>query len=124
MSEFQFKYKKSEKAEKYRDLQIPDFIKEHEKGKGAFTIDLLKKYRAYCMFETSPEKSWRIYDCIYVEISEEDRIYTLTNGKWYQINKDFSKDVEKEYSKILSTKSPVTLPTCPSLCLFPSCTCV
>lgn len=109
-----FKYRKSEKAEKYRDLQIPDFIKEHEKYKGAFTIELLKKYKAYCFFETSTEKSWRIYDCIYIEISERDRVYTLTNGKWYQINKDFTKDVEKEYSRIISIKSPVSLPNCPT----------
>jgi uncharacterized protein (TIGR04141 family) len=109
-----FKYRKSEKAEEYRDLQIPDFIKEHEKNKGEFTIELLKRYEAYCFFGTSPEKSWRIYNCIYIEISEGDRIYTLTNGKWYQINKDFSKDVEKEYSRILSTKSLVSLPNCPT----------
>ena len=110
-----FKYRKSERAEKYRDLQIPDFIKEHEKLRGEFTIEHLKKYKAYCFFENSHEKSWRIYNCIYVEISEKDRIYTLTNGKWYQINKDFSKEVEEEYSKVISTKSPVSLPNCPIL---------
>lgn len=109
-----FKYRTSEKAEEYRDLQIPDFINEHTKYKGAFTLELLKGFEAYCYFESLPEKSWRIYDCIYVEISERDRVYTLTNGKWYQINKDFSDDVEKEYSKILSLKSPVSLPNCPT----------
>lgn len=109
-----FKYRRSEKAGKYRDLMIPDFIEEHENHKGKFTAELLKKYEAYCYFETSPEKSWRIYDCIYAEISERDRIYTLTNGKWYQVNKDFSDDVEKEYSRILLEKSPIKLPDCPT----------
>jgi len=109
-----FKYRKSEKAGRYGDLMIPDFVKEHEKHKGAFTIELLNKYEAYCFFETAPEKSWRIYDCIYAEISEDDRIYTLTNGKWYQINRDFSNDVEKDYSRIVSEKSPLQLPSCPS----------
>jgi uncharacterized protein (TIGR04141 family) len=108
-----FKYRKSAKAEKYRDLMFQDFIKEREEHKGTFTIELLNKYEAYCFFETTPEKSWRIYDCIYAEISEGDRIYTLTNGKWYQINKDFSKDVEKEFKRILSEKPSLQLPKCP-----------
>ena len=109
-----FKYRKSEKSGNYGDLMFPDFIKEREEHKGTFTIELLKKYEAYCFFETAPEKSWRIYDCIYAEISEDDRIYTLTNGKWYQINRDFSKDVERDYARILSEKSPLQLPKCPS----------
>ena len=109
-----FKYGTSKKAEEYRDLQIPDFIKEHEKYKGAFTLELLKRFEAYCYFETLPERSWRIYDCIYVEISERDRVYTLTNGKWYQINKDFTDDVEKDWLEILSKKPPVSLPSCPT----------
>lgn len=109
-----FKYGTSKNAEEYSDLEIPEFIKEHEKYKGAFTLELLKRFEAYCYFESLPEKSWRIYDCIYVEILERDRVYTLTNGKWYQINKDFSDDVEREYSKILSLKSPVSLPNCPT----------
>ena len=108
-----FKYGASKKGEEYRDLQILDFINEHKEYKGEFTLELLKGFEAYCYFESLPEKSWRIYDCIYVEISERDRVYTLTNGKWYQINKDFSDDVEKEYSRILSLKSPVSLPNCP-----------
>jgi uncharacterized protein (TIGR04141 family) len=108
-----FKYRKSAKAEKYRDLMFPDFIEEREEHKGTFTIELLHKYEAYCFFETAPEKSWRVYDCIYAEISEGDRIYALTNGKWYQINKDFTKDVEKDFKKILSEKSSLQLPKCP-----------
>lgn len=109
-----FKYRTSTKAKGYRDLHIPDFIKEHEKYKGAFTLQMLKRYEAYCYFENSPEKSWCIYDCMYAEISKGDSIYTLTNGKWYQINHDFSADVEKEYSEILSLAQPVVLPNCPT----------
>lgn len=109
-----FKYRTSKNAEEYSDLQIFDFIKEHEKYKGVFALEMLKKFEAYCYFEISPEKSWRIYDCIYTEISEKDRVYTLTNGKWYQINHDFTTDVEKDYSAILSRISPVALPGCPT----------
>ena len=109
-----FKYGTSKNANEYSDLQIFDFIKEHEKHKGAFTIEMLKRFEAYCYFEILPENSWRIYDCIYAEISERDRVYTLTNGKWYQVNRDFSVDVEKEYSEILSRVSPVALPKCPT----------
>ena len=108
-----FRYRRSEKSEKYGDLMFPDFIYEKEEHKGKFTIDLLKDFEAYCFFETGQDKSWRIYDCIYTEISEGDKIYTLTNGKWYQINRDFSKDVENDYARILFKKSPLRLPKCP-----------
>lgn len=109
-----FKYRTSKDAQGYYDLQIPDFIEEHKKYKGQFNLAMLKRFEAFCYFEISPGKSWRVYDCIYAEISEGDGVYTLTNGKWYQINRDFSADIDKEYSKILARVSPVSLPNCPT----------
>ncbi len=108
-----FKYKKNKEAKEYGDLLITDFIEEHATHRGVFTLEILKKLEAFCYFETLPEKSWRIYDCLYAELSDTDSVYTLTNGKWYQINRNFSSDVVKEYEEILSRISPVPLPKCP-----------
>jgi len=108
-----FRYRKSERGEKYRDLTFMDFLNEKEELKGKFSVEVIKDLQAYCFFETGYEKSWRIYECIYAEISETDKIYTLTNGKWYQVNKDFSKEVESYYERVLSGTSPLLLPKCP-----------
>ncbi len=43
---------------------------------------------------------WSSYKCIIAEITVDEKSYCLNNGKWYQINKDFSDKIEKEYEKI------------------------
>jgi len=108
-----FKYGKGKKAGEFGDLWFPDFLNEKEEYRKKFTLEILKDEEAYCFFETGQEISWRIYNCIYAEISEEDKVYTLTNGKWYQVDKNFSKAVNDDYKKIISKKPVIRLPSCP-----------
>ncbi|MGE0268604.1 MAG: TIGR04141 family sporadically distributed protein [Candidatus Omnitrophota bacterium] len=108
-----FKYKTSQMGGEYRDLSLTDFVKEYEKHEGTFTIELLRKLHIYCYFENSPTRLWKIYNCLYAEISEKNSVYTLTNGKWYKIDKSFSAQIEKTYEKLLRAKSPIKLPGCP-----------
>lgn len=43
---------------------------------------------------------WSAYKCVIAEITFEGKSYCLNNGKWYNINKDFSDKIEKEYATI------------------------
>jgi len=40
------------------------------------------------------------YNCFITEVDYNDKSYTISNGKWYEIEKDFVKSINKEYESI------------------------
>lgn len=109
-----FKFKTSAKAPEHADLLLTDFLSEFEAQKGQFNLDILKHARAYCNFENKPAEAWSIYSCLYVELEYEGSVYTLTNSKWYKIDKDFSDEVAGDFKNILKINhNAPELPPCP-----------
>ena len=53
---------------------------------------------------------WKIYNCIYCEISKNNTTFILSNGKWYEINKDFVETVNDDYKNIINDNSTIELP--------------
>lgn len=51
---------------------------------------------------------WNVFRCLYGEIELRKKQYVINNGKWYEIEKDFVKLVNRLYSKIPLSK--VSLP--------------
>lgn len=64
-------------------------------------IDQIKRKRVI-MFDIEDKEinKWSAYKCINAEIQLRDNSYCLNNGKWYYINRDFSKKIENEYNNI------------------------
>lgn len=68
-----------------------------------------KKITAFKNSTDDEYASWSAFQCIYCEITEDDKSVILTNGKWYEIAKDFVDEVERNYSAIISNSSAVSL---------------
>ncbi len=85
-----------------------------EKQKDSLGLDFLKKNKVYCFRSSSDEEydNWSYFKCFYCEITQDDRKIILTNGKWYEIAKDFVEEVENNYKITLKNSSEITLAEC------------
>lgn len=78
------------------------------------SLEILKKRKIVCFSSQTdqPMYKWSAYQCLYCEIKleREDRIYLLSNGKWYEIEKEFTRTVNDEYRILLEKEIPYNLP--------------
>ena len=80
----------------FDDITIQDFkqsLSEDQKKK--LDLDFLKKRKVCCFRSSTDEEytNWSYFNCLYCEITKDDRKILLTNGKWYEIAKDFVEEV-------------------------------
>ena len=86
------------------DITIEDFRNSlTEKKKNKLDYNFLRNNKVYCFKSSSDEEydNWSYFQCLYCEITEENREIILTNGKWYEIAEDFVEEVEKNYKNTL-----------------------
>jgi uncharacterized protein (TIGR04141 family) len=91
----------------YEDIFVKDFLNLLDDNK-EITIDLLKQRDVFSINLTDQVKDiWSVYQCLYSEVEDETtgNTFLLSNGKWYQIEKDFCKLVTDNFSGSLSTSS-------------------
>lgn len=110
-----FAYKNENSINKKDDIFFSDFVETLDKAeKENPTLETLKNNEVYCFSTSSDELKhcWKIYNCIYCEISDKEKkkTYLLSNGKWYEIEKDFSEEVNKDYEELRKAGSTITLP--------------
>lgn len=109
-----FKYKDNKKSERYDDIHLGEFIKNlSEDEKDKLSLDTFRK-NIYC-FDRNGDTiihQWKAYNCLYSEVKEEktNNTYLLSNGKWYEIEKEFAKQVNDDYQDIKSKKTIIELP--------------
>lgn len=97
------------------DITIQDFKNSlSEKQKENLSLDFLRQKKIHCFRSSSDDEytNWSSFNCLYCEITKNDRKILLTNGKWYEIAKDFVKEVEASYKSTLSASAGVTLLAC------------
>lgn len=74
-------------------------------------IDFLKRKKiiAYKNTDDIEYNHWSAYNCFYCEIKDQNKTYTISNGKWYEIANDFVQEIENNYSQILENSKSVSL---------------
>ncbi|NSY37551.1 DUF6119 family protein [Leisingera sp. ANG59] len=94
------------------DISLPEFKNSlTQEQLENITIDVLKRKRVAAIKATSDEEfnSWSVFQCLYCEITEADRTVILTNGKWYEIARDFVALVNQSYDEIMAASEDTTL---------------
>ena len=106
-----FRYKKNSSIKS--DICIQDFLDSlNSKEKESLDINLLNKKTVCCVNSENDMDlhKWSIYNCIYCEIKIKDKLYLLNNSKWYEIEQDFVKKVNKTFQNIRNEKYKISLP--------------
>lgn len=90
------------------DLHVNRLVSELRK-KGEITLNRLHKTHvvAKSLDADSEVERWSAYDCLYAE-DTEDGICLLSGGKWYRVERNFSKSVDDYLSRLSATT--LTLP--------------
>ncbi len=64
------------------------------------SLESLKKLKILAMSNGDMVDRWSAYRCLYAEITIKESIYLLIDGRWYEIAKDFCKQIKDLYEKI------------------------
>lgn len=69
-----------------------------------------------CFSSTNDELKyqWKAFNCLYCEIEDtvKEKTYLLSNGKWYEIENNFAKQINANYKQFRDLSSFVVLPPC------------
>ncbi len=109
-----FAYKRnSEECED--DIHLPDFLKGlSEEEKRNLDLDTLKRKKVYCFNASSDElkHNWKAYNCVYCEIQDDEKkkTYLLSNGNWYEVEKDFASQINNDYKQVRDAAPLLNLP--------------
>jgi uncharacterized protein (TIGR04141 family) len=105
-----FKYSGQANQEIFPDISIKDFLSFVQEN---ITFELLKNRQVFGIdsLNQTVKFIWTAYQCLYSELKDDSsgNTFLLTNGKWYQVERDFNKIVETNYSDLLFTSS-ISLP--------------
>jgi len=102
----EFSYTK--KGTKYSDLNIEDFYNYLEERNYSFNVEKLKNRKIYIHRDNKDNETWKVYNCIIFEQTEDQTLYILTNGNWFEVDNDFVKEVDQYLEEV--PKSSIILP--------------
>lgn len=111
-----FSYKNSASdTSRQDDIRLPDFLDSlSEDDKNNLSVEILKRKKIFCFSAQNDQikHQWSAYNCLYCETKDDnnEKTYLLSNGKWYEIEKDFSKQVDTDYQELRNQTSSFVLP--------------
>ncbi len=86
------------------DISYEYFQREKlDKNSEEINIEFMKRNKVFALdSDNKTQYSWSILSCLCCEIIQNNETFILSNGKWYEINKDFVKEVNASYDKIMN----------------------
>jgi uncharacterized protein (TIGR04141 family) len=105
-----FRYNTRKGATVYSDLDLHNYFAE-DGSANELTEGRLKQDRIYHVRSDDPDhhRSWSFVSCVVGECKYKKGRYILNEGKWYEIESNFLKDVEEFIKSIPSTE--INLPS-------------
>lgn len=96
-----FKYSNNKKDQCRDDIRLKDFLERWEID-GELTVDHLQKKRIlqFDGDESTLVSQWSAHHCLYSELEYNGEVYILSEGAWYNVNKDFVASVNQEIGQI------------------------
>lgn len=90
------------------DMSLASYLSNLDED--SLTIETLKSHKvsAYAADGDHPTKKWSIYKCLVFETSHSGRRFVLTAGEWFEVDRDFAHEVNRNIRRIPSVG--VTLP--------------
>lgn len=104
-----FTYRGARHANVYPEMDIDEMVSEINTE--ALSVNYLRRKDIGVRYRDS-ERSvdmWPIFSCIAYETESDDRLYVLSTGDWYEVDRDFATRIRDQVSAILSTA--LILPT-------------
>lgn len=95
-----FRYSNANRQPEHFDLDLTSFL-ETITDLRVLTEDKLKNRDILCMdLNDQVIESWTAFNCLYCELDRKGHSYILNAGKWYELDKDFVKQVNTSFAEI------------------------
>jgi uncharacterized protein (TIGR04141 family) len=95
-----FKYSRSKNAQIHQDLDLQEFL--NSMNNQNISIDLLKSKGVYFVSARNEDitENWSAFRCIYAELTIDNKLFILYNGKWFEISNNFTETVIEDFASI------------------------
>jgi len=98
------------------DIYLSDFIDSlPEENRNNLSIDILRRKNIFCFGAQSEQikYQWSAFNCLYCEVKNntDEKTYLLNNGKWYEVENNFSIQVNTDYITLRNQERSFTLPS-------------
>lgn len=101
---YEFKIGGTKQAKVYNDIEKQYIIDAID---GTLDITALKRLKIIAVSSANDATvldQWSAYRCLYAEVSGDNSVYLLIDGKWYEIADDFCSEVKDGYGKTVIKK--------------------
>lgn len=102
-------YYQGSRSTLFNDLFINDARSVYNDQEIEFSVENLKNRKVYAKSTSGNHdlQSWRLLNCLYAEIHNENTnsMYILSNGKWYNIEENFVAQINKSFQESLTEAS-------------------
>lgn len=100
-----FRYQRPIQGELLEELAWDTYLEFLSSTGSELAMETMRKQVAYCISASSGESldHWTIYRCIYAEIDDGKQAFLLNNGRWYEIERDFLGNLNKDVGSIPMT---------------------
>lgn len=95
-----FRYGTSRRGETAQDLHLSDYLAYREPDTP--TLEHLKRdqVRAIDPITDDIAYRWTVYQCLYAEITDQDKTLLLSNGHWYEVERSYVRRVNRDIAAI------------------------
>jgi len=95
----------------FEDISLKDYLAERVRNLDTLSIGQLKNHRVIKLNAEFKESSkWSVYNCLYAEIEDSTKRYILSDGKWFEVDKNYVKRVNEYLDKNLDEWEGGTFP--------------
>ena len=103
-----FRFSRSERAETHDDIHLRAFL-DVLRDPTKLSPDVLRRKSVYCLDPDGrhERERWTVYQCLYAEIRQQDDVFLLTGGRWYQVAQRFVRRVDGDIRRLPATDHPL-----------------
>jgi uncharacterized protein (TIGR04141 family) len=103
-SRVEFRYSSARQAPRYADLHVSDLLDAVRRPED-LNADRLKTLHivAIDVASDSVVERWPVWRCLYAQFAHAGAEAILTNGRWYRVDSDFAKEVDREIELLPET---------------------
>jgi uncharacterized protein (TIGR04141 family) len=96
-----FRFGQAKKAALEADIHLADYVTS-VRDLESLTVKRLRQNRVVGISASTDLATyeWPVYKCLYAELDTSSGSYVLDNGKWYKVDTDIVRDVERELKGI------------------------
>lgn len=104
-----FRYQKAKRGELHDDISWESYLAYARQDGTEISIKKINEQYVHCINAANehPAYTWKVYQCIYCELTLDGETYSLTNGKWYKIDVDFLENLDDSIRNIPVSTIPL-----------------